>query len=295
MSNERNSKLLLSSSDMLSPRVQFWFYLISLIPSFICTLFVLYHLLFVRTLRRSLNNHVIIVLLFTVLFCESTMYPWMLYYFSQNNIWVRPYQFCVIWAFIDWAVYMLQLHLFAWATIERHIIIFHDKWVSTQRKRLYFHYLPVIIIFIYWFTFYSYVYFYPTCQNLHVNSNMICLAVCSFDIVSFHAFDTLVNNILPSLTIVISSVALLIRILRQKCRMRQQFQWRKHRKMTVQILSISSLYLLLTTPWAVTTLVKITGLQTMISETYETYALFLSILLYFSFHLLRFYLCLNFE
>lgn len=257
---------------MISSKAKFCLYLITLIPSFICTLFVLYYLLFVRTLRRSLHNHVIIVLLFTVLFCELTMYPWMLYYLAKSNIWQRSYVFCVIWNFIDWAVYMLQLHLFAWATIERHILIFHDRWVSTQRKRLCFHYLPVIVIFIYWLIFYAYIYFYPICQNEHDDSNMICVNTCSFNILSYRVFDTLFNNIFPSSTIVLSSVTLLIRILRQKYRMHQQIQWKKHRKMTIQILSISTLYLLLTTPWAMTTLFKICGLESIVTEAYESYS-----------------------
>ncbi len=154
-----------SSSNLISPFIKFWLYLVLLIPSIICTLFILYYLLFDRTLRHSLNNHVIIVLLFTVLFCELTQYPWMMYYHAHNNIWSRPYIFCLIWGFIDWAVYMLQLLLFAWASIERHILIFHDKWVATKKKRLFVHYLPLVIIITYWLIFYTYVYFYSSCRN----------------------------------------------------------------------------------------------------------------------------------
>jgi len=150
MSNENITvNVTISSYDIISSIGKFWLYLIFLIPSIICTLFVLYYLLFERTLRRSLNNHVIILLLLTVLFCELTQYPWMLYYFSYGNIWERPVAFCLIWGFIDCAVYALQLLLFAWATIERHILIYHDKWVLTKTKRFFVHYLPIIIIIIY--------------------------------------------------------------------------------------------------------------------------------------------------
>ena len=43
--------------------VRFWIYLIADILSVLCSLFVLYYLLFDRTLRQALNNHVIIVLI----------------------------------------------------------------------------------------------------------------------------------------------------------------------------------------------------------------------------------------
>ena len=181
----------------------------------ICSCIILF---LIEHLRHSLNNHVIIVLLLTVLFCDLTIYPWMLYYYyySHGDNWQRSFVFCVIWGFIDWAVYMLQLLLFAWASIERHILIFHDRWISTRKKRFLGHYLPVIIISLYWFIFYSFVYFYPSCKNTFDSSQMICVTICLFNSFSFHAFDTLFNNILPSLTIVIFSVTLFLRVLMAK-------------------------------------------------------------------------------
>jgi hypothetical protein len=104
---------------------------------------------------------------------------------------------------------------------------------------------------------------------------MICVTVCSFDSFSFHAFDTLFNNIIPSLTIVIFSLALLVRVLRQKYRIRQQIQWRKHRKMTIQILSISVLYLLITAPWAIIIFLRVCGLPSNVGVSYEYYTNFI--------------------
>jgi hypothetical protein len=63
---------------MISNTVKFWSYLTILIPSIVCSLFAIYHLLSDRTLRRSLNNHVIIVLLIIGLVPQVTDYPWLL-------------------------------------------------------------------------------------------------------------------------------------------------------------------------------------------------------------------------
>jgi hypothetical protein len=266
-----------ASVDIIPSAVKFWLYLIFLIPSIICTLFVLYYLLSDRTLRRSLNNHVFIVLLFTVLFCEVTMYPWMLYYYYYpGNTWQRSSTFCLIWSFFDWAVYMLQLLLFAWASIERHILIFHDRWVSTRKKRIFVHYLPVIIISLYWFIFCLFAYLYPSCKNTFDTSQMICVTICLLNFFSYHAFDTLFNNILPTLIIVIFSVSLFLRVLWQKHRMRQPIQWRKHRKMAIQLLSISALYLFITTPWAIIMFLRICGLSRDIGVSYENITTFIS-------------------
>jgi hypothetical protein len=189
-------------------------------------------------------------------------------------MWQRTNIFCLIWAFIDWAAYALQLLLFAWTAIERHILIFHDRWVSTKTKRFFVHYLPCMMIILYWFLFYSYVYFYPPCENIFNNSVIMCVVACLFNSFSFRLFDILLNNILPCLIIVIFSVALFLRILRQKYRLRQQIQWRKHRKMTVQLLSISALYLLITTPWAIISFLRICGLPSNIGVSFESYAYF---------------------
>ena len=59
---------------------------------------------------------------------------------------------------------------------------------------------------------------------------------------------TLVNQILPNAMIVLFNVLLLVRILWQKYRLHQAMQWRKHRKMTIQLLSISLLYLIFACP-----------------------------------------------
>lgn len=271
--------------DVISPMGKFWLYLIFLIPSIICAIFVLYHLIHDRNLICALNNHVIIVLLFTVVFCQGTMYPWMLYYYYHGNNWLRSFVFCTIWAFIDWAVYVLQLLLFAWASIERHILIFHDKWVSTKKKRILVHYFPLISIIVYWAIFYSFVFFYSSCANVFDNTQMICVSICLFESFSFRTVEMLFHYIIPCCIIIFLSMALFLRILWQKHRMHQPILWRNHRKMTIQLLSISVLYLLVTVPWAIMIFLRICGLPAHIGASFESFTFFASyyIVLFFPF------------
>ncbi|CAF1318907.1 unnamed protein product [Rotaria sordida] len=273
------------SVDLIPPIVKFWLYLVFLIPSIICAIFVLYHLLCNQTFRRSLNNHVIIVLLLTVVVCQVTVFPWMLYYEYHINTWSRSFVFCLIWGFIDWGVYLLQLLLFAWASIERHILIFHDKWVSTKKKRFFVHYLPLIIIILYWFIFYTFVYFYPPCKNIFENSQMICVKICLFQSFVFRALEMLFHYIIPCFTIIFLGIILILRVLWQKHRMHQPIRWRRHRKMTVQLLSISVLYLLVTAPWAIMIFLRICGLPYDVGEGFENLTFFISyyIVLFFPF------------
>jgi hypothetical protein len=184
--------------------------------------------------------------------------------------------FCSIWAYIDWTFYLMQIALFAWASIERHILIFHDGWVATEKKRFFVHYLPIIIIIIYYLIFYFIVYFFPFCENTFNNIDMICMSACLFNSIGFNLFQTMTNNIMPSLTIVIFSITLLLRVLRQKQRIRQAIQWRKHRKMTVQLLSISFLYLVVTCPYAFMIVLGSYGLSDDIGVDFQGFTIFFS-------------------
>jgi hypothetical protein len=224
-----------------------------LIPAILCSLFVLYYFLFDRTLRQALNNHVITVLALLAFIQQVTIYPAIVYFHSQNGVWERSLIFCEIWGLLDWGLYIVQTMVFAWATIERHILIFHDKWVSTKKKCFFVHYFPLIFLLVYCFSFYSMIYFYPPCENSCINLSALCVVACFQNNYVFYMWEAIVHQIIPSLTIVLSSIALFVRILWQKHRMHQPINWRKQRKMALQVLSISLLYLIFSFPLALST------------------------------------------
>ena len=55
-------------------------------------------------------------------------------------------------------------------------------------------------------------------------------------------YDWAVDNGLPVVIIALANVALIVRVIRQKRRRQQLVSWRKQRRMTLQLLSISCLY-----------------------------------------------------
>jgi len=208
-----------------------------------------------------------------------TIYPWMLYYYKHRNDWQRSYIFCSIWGFIDWGLYITQSILFAWASIERHILIFHDGLVSTRKKRFFVHYLPLIVLLPYCLIFYSIIYYFPPCKNFFNDLDMICVRSCLFqDNAVINMWETIAHQILPTLIIIIFSIALLLRVLRQKHRIHHVIQWRKHRKMTIQLLSISFLYLVFSFPNTIMVLMYICGLTEQIGGEAQLYVEFFSYL-----------------
>ncbi|CAF1362269.1 unnamed protein product [Adineta steineri] len=258
--------------------IRFWSYLLLLIPSIICSLFVLYNLLFIRTLRLALNNHIFIVLLFVGLLLEVTIYPWMLFYYHFNGIWQRSVIFCQIWGFLDWGVFVLYIILLAWATIERHILIFHDRWVSTKTKRMFLHYLPIVFLILYGLIFYIIIYFFSPCETMLLESPMICFFPCLLSANFIIIWDGIIHQIVTVLTIAIFSIALLVRIVWQKYRIHRAVDWRKHRKMTIQLLSTSILFVICYLPFTTVYIVNLCGISRSNIQVLLNYSIFLTYL-----------------
>ena len=239
----------LSDNIAISLYGRFWLFLISFLPSFIFCVIVLYHLLRDRTRRRNLNNHLIIVLLFNTLLYELLSIPIFLAYYYVGILRPASPALCLFWTFIDSGLFTLALILVAWASIERYILIFHRNLVSTRKKRFFIHYLPLASIVIYCLVFHAVTVLFPPCDNeFHYALPLCGRPICLYEVNFVAIWDTVVNNMLPTLAIVVVSVALLVRVLLQKHRMRQQIVWRRHRKMTIQLLSVSALYFVLYMP-----------------------------------------------
>ncbi|CAF1292963.1 unnamed protein product [Adineta ricciae] len=276
---------------MISKTGRFWLFLVFIIPSVLCAFFVLYHLLFNRTLRQGLYNHVVVVLLCLGLFSELTNYIWMMVYYQRGPIWYRSNAFCAVWGFNDWALYVTYTVLLAWATIERHILVFHDRWVSTKRKRFFLHYCPIMFLLCYCFGFYIVVYFIPPCMNEFSPWLSICISkVCIFDNYAFSMYELVVHQFLPFPVIVVFNILLIVRVVWQKKSMNQRFQWRKYRKMIIQMLSISFLYIILYFPFLV---VSICNLFNVTSDIFNDVLSYTTFITYFIFPLFPFVCALS--
>ncbi|CAF1154061.1 unnamed protein product [Adineta steineri] len=241
-----------SPSSGLSSSVTYITYMIFDILSILCSLFVLYYLLSDRALRRALNNHIIIVLLFLGITYELTTISWDLYYLRNGIPWIESPIFYLFSFFLDYGLYVTQIVLFAWATIERHILIFHNQWITTKKQRFYVHYLPIIIILIYCLIYFSLITFAPFCEDsfeAYITGGVFI--PCVFMGTILGTLDLLIHQVIPTIIIVIFSVGLIVRVLWQKRKRNQLLQWRKHRKMTIQLLSISILYLTFNSPWTI--------------------------------------------
>jgi hypothetical protein len=111
-------------------------------------------------------------------------------------------------------------------------------------------------------------------------------AVCAFPylytIYALTMWEVIVHEIVPILIIVVFSIALLVRVLWQRHRIRQPIQWRKYRKMSFQLLSISLIYSIFSLPYMLMNMMILSGIQNEIFTAIFDYTQFLTYFVFFS-------------
>mgnify|MGYP001101001596 FL=1 len=261
--NESVDEISFDNSEIsLSRSVRFWLLLCCDIPSIVCTFLILYHLLRDSKRRQALHNHAIILILLLGTTTQLIEIPFYLAFIGDSGV-VKPSvpATCLAWWFVSFGMYNGGTILMAWASIERHILVFNSIWVHTNRGRFFVHYFPLIFILLYIGIYYIYVLFFFPCENEYDYTLPICNASpCYQDNQFLGMWDFIVNNIAPSLLIALASWGLVLRVIRQKRRLNQQTQWRRQRKMTIQLASLSALNIIFNIPLNILSLAHLCGL-----------------------------------
>ena len=233
----------------LSYNARFWLYLLPLVPSVLCSIFVLYHFLAQRALRTAISNHVLILMLSFGLLFELTDIVWLIHFYRTGTSLLSTPHFCLSWLFIDASVNTNIPMLMAWASIERYILTFHHTWILGTTKCFFLHYLPLIVCSVYPAVFYGIMFFILPCDVPFNYSMLTCnYYSCILKNPSAALYDSVMHYLLPISIIVIFSVVLLVRVLLHRSLACGRIQWRNYRKMAVQLLSISGIYVVFSLP-----------------------------------------------
>ena len=261
----------------ISFTVRFWIYLCLLVPSLASSIFALFHIFRNRHLRSAPKNHVTIILLFLAVFCQLTIYPGMIHFYQLNGVWDRPLALCIIWSYIEYTAYLTQINLMTLASIQRHVIIFHERWMATKIRRLCVHYVPIMLVFTYSLIINAVIFFFPSCGEVFsINFASGATSCMWYEDTVFIYYDSIVHQILPVLILTLSNVMLLARVVWKKHHMEQRVQWRKHRKMAVQFFLISSIYIICVAPYALLTIFYYVGIVTAAFPLFEDVAVLMS-------------------
>ncbi len=276
-SSDDNSSSSFISSEVSIPRpVRFWLMLLSNIPSIVCSFCIIFHIITNRTQRKALHNHTILLILIFGLPVQLMDINFYLVFFEYGSVQTPKPFICLLWWLADYGFYIGGIILMAWLAIERHILIFNDGWVATRRGRFLAHYLPLIVILTYIILFYGIAIFFIPCQNTYEYSVPVCGASpCYQEYGILGMWEFIVNTSGPILLESILSTCLILRVLWQKRRLRQSSQWRKQRRMMIQLFLVSGLDATLNLPIYLIPLAHLCGLPAQYGVQAELYFFFL--------------------
>ena len=259
---DSSTSILFENSEIPWPRpLRFWLLLIFEVPAVSTSLFALTFILTNRAARSATHNHTIIVLLVLGLINQLIDVPWHLDFLQKGIVSPSTPARCLVWWFVNLGIYNTASLVLAWMSIERHILVFHNRWTTNRRKRFMIHSLPLISILIYAMAYYTWVIFYPPCRHTFVYTLVICSATPCY---LHHAFlgiwDMGVHGGLSTVIIACFSVGLLIRVLVKRRHQYRIAHWRKYRKMILQLLPVSIMYLIFNLPTMVLWVARLSGL-----------------------------------
>ena len=268
----------------LARPVRFWLIIFLNTPSILCSLCVIFHILIDRTQRHALYSHTIFLILVFNLPVQLVDVSLYLFVLSNNIVQPSTPAVCLLWLFIDNGVYAIGVVLLTWFAIERYILIFHDRWLINQRGRLLFHYLPLTIIITYFFLFYVIGVFFLPCENDYNYSSLYCGVYPCLEYYYFLSiWEAIVHYFIPVVLESLVSAIVLIRVLWQKRRLRQSIQWRKQRRMILQLVLISGINIPLNLPLYIIYIAETFGLSIESSIEPRLWFFFFSYLVIFSF------------
>jgi len=183
---------------------------------------------------------------------------------------------CLLWWFMDIGLYTGCTIIMAWGSVQRYLLVFHDRLFLNRNKRFIFHYLPFIILLIYIPIFYIIAIIFPPCVNTYDYVLPVCNDFpCYLNDPVLGVWDSVGNNIIPIVIIRISSLVLVIRVYYQKRRLHQPNGRRKQQKMTVQLLCSCVLYLIPNMPLNIFVIAHLCGLSENVGVEIQLYFDFL--------------------
>ncbi|UJR13283.1 hypothetical protein I4U23_000302 [Adineta vaga] len=256
-------------------------YLIFDIPSILMHLIVFGLIFFNKTLRSAANNYIIFFILCCSFGIVSIAIPFYIDACRSDPIIHVTNLFCNISMLIESLCYCLIYFFIAWASFERHLLIFHASVFNIKWKNVCFHYMPPIFIIIYMVAFYIYAIFIYPCENpMDIETNK-CTFSCYLSDPFLGMWDMCFHGIVPTISILLCNCTLLFRVYRSKIRLRQSMDWRKYRIMIFQLVSIASLYLLINIPYTVVTILSIVAWTPLIGGLARTFGNLLSFIPFF--------------
>lgn len=255
--NSSIANAIVSSEPLVYRNIKFYLFLLIEIPSVMISLYIIYKCLKNGRMVSRLNNHSIICLVSISLIETTSELPIALDYLRLGFVQIQTTGFCLFWIWYNFSIQTMNLTVMSWMSIERHLLIFHSNSFQNRLGRIKYHYIPMVISLVYIPIFYFSCIIIYQCENTFDYSSLLCGTICYNRIAWLSSFDWITNILIPSLLIPLSCLSLLIRVLIQIKKVRRELNWRSTRKMTIQLVIISLVYLIFYFPLALISLIRI--------------------------------------
>jgi len=223
-------------------------------------------------MTKALHNHVIFLLLIVSFFYVTLDLPFIINHYRLGYDNFRKPSFCFWWYWLDYTLISMSLFLTATASVQRHILVFNSYWLRIRRKRWLLHFMPLIFCIVYPSLFYLIVVFlYPCITSF--DDGVSCPFPCYTDELIISYFDWMFHTIFLVIVIVVANIALVYRVIysMRKVRQRQSRTWKKQKKLTLQLLAFSSLYILGWSPSVIISIIETIFLPNLFDERPELY------------------------
>ncbi|CAM4958314.1 unnamed protein product [Rotaria socialis] len=132
LNNTENISLATTEMSLLR-NARFWILLLFDIPSVACAFFVLFCIFIDRKLRSNVKNHVLVIILLLGIGSQLIDVPFYLNFLVQSSVVPAKPSICLLWWFVNIGMYDGGVLFMAWTAFERHIIVFHEQWISTKQ------------------------------------------------------------------------------------------------------------------------------------------------------------------
>ena len=210
----------------------------------ICNSILVYYLIADRTLRRTLHYHAILALLIVSLLTNVIEVPRIIHYLYVGVVIPQTGINCLIWQWFDYTLFSTINVLMFLISIERYLFVFRVNFYLTANHRLFFHYIPLMTIIVYLIFFYIVAIFIYPCDHQFDFTQPLCGLPCYTKHANISLYDLIVHTWIPLFGEITITISLVFRtVYRKRVGLQQQgLQWRRHRKMIIQLLLISSLY-----------------------------------------------------
>lgn len=262
MNSSQIRTLLLStaSETPFTRKIKFIIFLILEPPALICNFIFVYYLVVDRALRNTLHNHFLLALLIVTLLINLIGIPRVLHYLDSGSVTPQNHLYCLIGQWFDYLLSSEANLIMLWGSFERHLLVFHIHFFVSRKHRLCIHYLPLLVIITYLILYYIGVIFIYPCYNEFKFDVPLCDAACYTNDSIISIYDLLAHNFLPVCFISLFSIGLIVRVsYGRRMQHHQHVQWRKYRKMVLQLLYISCLFLVCVVPSTLVRFVQIFG------------------------------------